>query len=373
MPDLLSDFPGSPGATAGGGAFAVAVYALVSMYVLAGLAYLLSKLLSNHSYDEWAKNEFIQTTISAALVGGLFLLMAPGTGIIIIAFNSLVDGADAQQIPVLDSVISPLYGAPMPSVTLMTVSTTCSKSVDSGTVLCFAYNYLGLLVEQVTNLSGMLIYYNTILDIISRISIDVIIVQITPYSGISSIVQVINSAIMSLMFLGVMAAAQQALIVFCNSVALKIFLPIGVVLRCFFGTRRLGGALIAIAIGAYLIFPLTIAMNVFAVQQATADTYAPLVNLSQSIKALNPSSQFSSVGDLESPDKWKGFLGNYTTAANSLTAYISAIPDMFIQIISILVVQIVVLPFLSVMLTVIAIKELAGLFGSEVNLGRFEV
>ena len=87
--DMLSQFP-HPGAEAGGDAFNIAIFTLVSMLILTAIAYVIGKLLSDHRIETWAKDEFVQVMINAALVGGLFILMAPGTGLIISAFNAMV-------------------------------------------------------------------------------------------------------------------------------------------------------------------------------------------------------------------------------------------------------------------------------------------
>ncbi|MDD5172111.1 MAG: hypothetical protein PHF60_03690 [Candidatus ainarchaeum sp.] len=356
---VLGDFPETPGTMAGGAAFQIAIYVIVSMIVLVGIVYLLGKALSNRKLEEWAKNEFLQVFISAAMVGGLFLLMAPGTGLIIIAFNSLVP---------TDAFATALSG----------YSGGCS-GVSPDTVICYAYAYMGYLAFQIMNLMAGIFTVNIILDILSKISIDVIVVEVTPLSGLSSIVQVFNSILQSLFFLGIMVEVERALLIFVDKVALQMFLPIGVVLRTFFGTRKLGGALMALAVGIYLVFPLTIAMNAMAVTEVTTqaytDTAASLMNLTSITSSTNPMAETegTSSGDTVSTDQWNGVLEKLQSSVSSLTNAAMAIPTLMTTMISLLVVQVVFLPILSIMLTVISIKELANLFGSEINLSRFEV
>lgn len=357
--NVLGDFPQTPGSMSGGPAFQVAVYVIVSMIVLVGIVYLLGKALSNRKLEEWAKSEFLQVFISAALVGGLFLLMAPGTGLLVLAFNSLV----------------PAEG--------FMVGSHCTDygldATDEGTPICYASGYLSYLSDQIMSVMVLLFSVNIFLDILSKVAIDVIVVEITPLSGLSSIVQVFNSMLQSLLFLGIMVQVEKALLLFANRTALQIFLPIGVVLRTFFGTRRLGGALIALAVGIYIVFPLTISMNGIVVKDVTTDAYAkviaPLTDLNGQASGMNPTggSEMSKPGAALSSDSWTTPLENITKGVTALIDFVKGIPQLIMTLISLLVVQIVFLPILSIMLTLIAIKELAALFGSEINMSRFEV
>lgn len=368
-PDLLSEFP-EAGVTTGGDAFNIAIYLIVSMVVIVGIAYLLAKLMSNRRLEDWAKSEFLQVLVSAALVGGLYFLMAPATGVIIIAFNSLVPD-DTVEIPMFGSITDG-------SVTIQTISADGCSAISSGkipdeTVLCYSFNYLGALSSQIGGLIYRMMLINTIMDIISKISIDVIIIEITPLSGISSIVQVFNNMIQSLIFLGMAVNVGIALLYFIAATALNIFLPIGVILRSFFATRRLGGLLIGIAVGLYLVFPLTIALNAIAVESAIPQAFTDFAEFCDSVQALNPVTFFTEEGDLLSSESWTGYLENFETAVGGFVETMSAIPELMMSIISLLVVQIIFLPILSMVLTIIAIKELASLFGSETNMSRFEV
>jgi hypothetical protein len=358
--DLLSEFPGA-GENTGGDAFNVAIYVIVSMIVLVGITYLFSRLMNNRKLEDWSKNEFVQVLISAAIVGGLFILMAPGSGLITVAFNGLVP--EQPEIPSLSFGIATGYSEVLCS----------SVQMEDADAICYAYTYLGNLSLLVLSLTVALIFMNTLLDIISKIAIDIIILEITPLSGLASIVQVLNSIIQSLVFLGIIVEVERALLQFVNKTALTIFLPIGVVLRTFFATRRVGGALIGLAIGMYIVFPLAIALNATTVNAATFGSFDEFVVLFESIQELSPFETFSQEGALLDAEVWNTYLGNFQTAAGDLVEAIASVPGMMTSVIAALVVQIVFLPILSVIITVIAIKELANLFGGEINLARFEV
>lgn len=372
--NVLNQFPAA-GATSGGSAFNIAIYTIISMLILVGIVHLLSRVMGNRRMGEWARNEFLEVIISAIIVGGLFTLMNPDTGVIIQAFNSLVP-KETLMVPVFD-------GGRMSVAELS--ATGCSTRaglitfgvLPDGTILCFAYKYLATLAGTITSLLGWIFQMNFWIDTLSKFSIDLIIIEITPLAGLSSVVQVLNSVMQSLMFLGMVVGVEMALLIFIGQTALTIFLPIGVVLRCFFGTRRVGGALIALSVGLYLVFPLALSLNAVASYgMMTADIADPLMELGEKMKALQPfgtGSTFSTTSDFTSGEKWLAYLEVLGGALASIATLLALIPQTLVKMLSALALQVTILPVLSVMITVLAIKEMAGLFGSEINLSRFEV
>ncbi|MBU0591291.1 hypothetical protein KKD40_03675 [Candidatus Micrarchaeota archaeon] len=355
--DILSHFP-SAGGTTGGAAFDIAVYIMVSMLVLVGIAYLISRVFVNRKLEDWAKQEFLKVFISAAIVGGLVFLMHPQLGVITQAFNSLTPTDDP--------------GAGL-------ISCGADAGLPDGTPLCYAYQYLGMLQLKIFGIMAGIFAVNLVLDIISKIAIDVIIVEVTPLGGLASIVQVLNSALQSLFFLGVFVRVEMALLQFINSTSLNIFLPIGVVLRTFFATRRLGGALIALSVGMYIVFPLAISLNAVSVSEMRTDAFANFTTFVSTIETLDPFTQFTDdpvtgeTHSIASPDDWANYIDSFTESKAALDTAVAGLPETLITILSSLLVEIVFLPVLSVILTIIAIKELAALFGSEISLARFEV
>ncbi len=359
--DFLAQLPSTPGA-GGGDAFLVAYYVMVSMIVLVGIAYLLSRIMKNHQLEDWSKNEFVQVLVSAAIIGGLVLLMAPGSGIITKAFESLKPDIDLTTVSPLS-----ITGGSLVLVDCETIG------LPDGTVICYATQYLNVLQTQILNLMASIFIFNMLLDVLSKFSVDIVVVNITPLAGFSSIVQVFNSVLQSLLFLGILVRVEIALLQFINSTALSIFLPVGAVLRTFFGTRKIGGALIALAVGMYIVFPLTIALNVTALGSMNNDDFAVFQQFYQNAQSLSPIGGSTTGLSLTNPDSWVTYLNSYATNSANLANAVSSIPKVITMALASLVVQIVFLPVLSIMLTVLAIKELASLFGSEINLGRFEV
>ncbi|MEW6328755.1 MAG: hypothetical protein AB1468_01425 [Candidatus Micrarchaeota archaeon] len=82
-----------------------------------------------------------------------------------------------------------------------------------------------------------------------------------PFYGLSIISNIINtgSNLLSLALFSMIG--QFVLLQFISETMFKIFLPVGIVLRSFTLTRKLGATIMAVAIGAYVVYPLTLVMN----------------------------------------------------------------------------------------------------------------
>ncbi len=360
--DLLSDFPDA-GSSTGGDAFNIAIYTIVSMAILVGITYLLGKAFNIRKLEDWAKSEFLQVFISAALVGGLFFLMAPGTGLIVMAFDQLAP----------DDIAVSFFDVEQGIREEVITSDGCFGNIPDGSLLCYSSNYLNALFYQVGGLLFKLMIANTVLDIVSKIAIDVVFVEITPLSGAQSIVQVLGTFVQTLVIIEIGLQVIIALLHFIASTALNIFLPVGVVLRSFFLTRRIGGLLIGLAVGLYIVFPMTIAMNAIAVDASITPELVQLGEFFNAVDALNVTNAFTSPGALLDAGTWTNYFSNFGTAVTTFFALIGKIPTLLTSIISLLVVQVFVLPLFSIVLTIIAVKELGAFFGSETNLSRFEV
>ena len=83
----------------------------------------------------------------------------------------------------------------------------------------------------------------------------------TIYAGLSAF----SSGLFNIIYLVAMSliliSTQRVLLDFFHATMFKIVLPFGILLRTFPITREAGGSIIAIAIGAYLVYPLLLVMN----------------------------------------------------------------------------------------------------------------
>ena len=84
----------------------------------------------------------------------------------------------------------------------------------------------------------------------------------TPFAGIGApIKQMLNHSLIGLVIAYVVNYAQYLTLLFSINVFLKYYLPLGVFLRCFTPTRKIGGSIIAATIGFLIVLPILATMG----------------------------------------------------------------------------------------------------------------
>ncbi len=92
-------------------------------------------------------------------------------------------------------------------------------------------------------------------------------VALRPLSGLTSVSQMLTFVMNTLLVGALMPTmAQIRMLHVISRIAFNVFLPIGMISRCFEPTRRFGGSLIAIAIGLYIFYPFLLVLNAGMVQ-----------------------------------------------------------------------------------------------------------
>ena len=186
------------------------------------------------------------------------------------------------------------------------------------------------LSNQIMSVAAYMFDIVPLLEALSKFSLDLDVITFTPLSGLSVFVNILTSIMQSMIFLGITVNVENALLVFADKVALTLFLPIGVVLRCFFATRRTGGALIALAVGVYLIFPLLLSLNAIAVNQALVSDFAPLTTAASTLSGLNFFQTFQTAGDFADPSKISSYEDAMGKSGNAIMAALSALPSVLV-------------------------------------------
>jgi hypothetical protein len=152
--------------------------------------------------------------------------------------------------------------------------------------------------------------------------------------------------------------------------SMTLLLPLGLVLRTFYPVRKLGGFLIALTIGLYLILPLSYVMN------------ATLLSYYASAEAGNGSAQF--VFDFNNVE---GSLLAYASTGSGNSSIVSALASVgsavskqlsnlvnyLFGIMSYFILATFILPAFSLMLTGISVRELSAVLGSDTFLGRTSI
>ena len=315
--------------------YEVAVTVVVISIMLSGIAMGVGRAFQNRKIEYWGRDELLQAFINGAIVGGLIGLIA------------ILDTATTSLVPTGPSLLCPL-------------------TVSHTTAIGFAQCYLEDLGTKIFELNCILVAVNVIVGFITNLGISFII-TVQPLAGLAPVGSILGMIIESLFVFLLAVEAQSSLLTFISGTALTTFLPVGLILRCFFPTRKLGGALIAMAIGMYVVFPLTFVLDYQSV--ATMN-----VHIQDSRTAMDKfKTDFSYVLGISLGD-----VGAAQALVNNLVGggvydIINGLVKILTVVLADLVIQVIILPLVGLIITVISIRELAGILGSEIGLGGFDV
>ena len=298
--------------------------------------------LDDKKLKEFGRNELLQSLINGALVGGFLLLF----------FNGGVIGSFVNA-----TVLS--NGTRL----------SCSPFLQYNAGICFAYDYL-IGPNQYYYLGS---YHSSVLS-----SVTIAIILLTSlYAALglfrvflSPVLAQIQSTVQALGAAAVSVTVQASVLMFVAVSALTLMLPLGLVLRTFYPTRKMGGFLIALTIGLYVVLPMTYLLNA-----AIASTYSfaanqtPLSVLSLNVTGIeNNALSYANQGTNST-----GIVPSLVSLGSEISKQISNLMSYTYNAIAYFIVYAFVLPAFSLMLTAISIKELAALLGSDNFFGRFNL
>ena len=333
----------------------IAVSVIGIMLSVGGIVYGLGISFDHKRMKEFGRDEVMQSLINGAILGSLILMFGVH-GLL----NSIVDGV----------------------VSSVNASASCSGTLGYNYALCFAHSYLmsigtvsvgGVQYPSLLSIAlGMLIAVSGIyvaIGIIASTTLSVGLASFTFSTLFNPLLTQQNYIISALTFSVISIYMQGVLINVIATIAMPLLIPLGMVLRSFYFTRRLGGAIMAIAIGLFAIFPLTYVLDA----QITASYYGSM-NQVMLQNAQGRVNEFGSqAGALGSANKSaaSSIIGGVESLASSIFKYFENIVEEESYSISILVVEVIFFPVFSVILTIISIRELARILGTEVTFGRF--
>jgi hypothetical protein len=159
---------------------------------------------------------------------------------------------------------------------------------------------------------------------------------------------------------------QYSVIKVISYVAIPVLLPLGMVLRTLYLTRRLGGAIMAIAISLFVVLPMSYILDASLVQSYSQTSTSQLIASTES--GLNGLYSYnkSTVPNSESVSSI------FSDASSILSSSENSILYVFRQVV-LIVVEVIMFPIFSVILTVISAREFARILGTEVSFSRFDV
>ncbi len=194
------------------------------------------------------------------------------------------------------------------------------------------------------------------------------VISVSFASVLNPIISQIQYFIKALTAISISALVQSSLLSVVAASAITLILPTGLLLRTFYPTRKIGGFLIAVAIGMYVIFPMTYVLNAGILNTYSINSSnSTIVQLSGS--AGNIEAQVFSI----SGTPRIGVIGAIVNAINSIGPVFSGVVNTIIGIISYFILAAFILPAFSLILTTISIKELSSIFGSEISFSLFDM
>lgn len=339
--------------------YSIAVSVIAIMISVGGIVLGVGLATDNRRLKEFGRDELIQSIINGTIVGSLLLFFSP-YGFGMNAINGLVTGSG--------------------------IHSSCQGSLESNYAICFANNYLvGISPVQIGNAS-----YPSLLDSSLELLIPISGLYVT--MGMVASAQ-LNLGVASFSFATVLAPiisqqefliktltfaiigiyVQDALLRVVALVAVPFILPVGVVLRTFYPTRRLGGTMIAIAIGLFAVFPLTYVLDAQITASYSIGNVKGIIGQLLPQSASIQSDILGAGNGAVSSNSITGFGRSLINGVSQLAASTVTLLQDLVNYVAMLVVQVFFFPIFSIILTITAIRELARILGSEVSFGKFDI
>ena len=208
--------------------------------------------------------------------------------------------------------------------------------------------------------------------------------SIAPFSNLSSLSSVLSFNTLLLQLLIILLNLNVQILSFISSSALLLLLPVGLVLRTFFATRKVGGFLIALSIGLYLFYPVFILIFPDPTPTVTIATNSLVAfnnnNYYATIPVVDLNNNYAIAGKLDvMGGRCNGNISNASLCQNltlslpaNSTADFSGDLTLLSQqtghSVSSVILYAVIAPLFSLLVTIVFVKELTSLLGGELSL-----
>jgi hypothetical protein len=330
--------------------YAIGISVVSIMLAIGGIILGLGFALDNRRMKDFGRNELMESFVNAAILGVLVALFMPG-GLIAGITNSISYGVTGNS---------------------------CSGSYSYA--ICFSENYLmgasGVLIDgnnypslfEVSSASLLAVSgLYSIAGLISSIHLSIGIASISftnlfkPFlMQLGDVIELLTLSVFSIFM-------QYSVIKVISYVAVPVLLPIGMVLRTLYFTRRLGGAIMSIAISLFVVLPMSYLLNASMLQSYNLSSTSQFISsMTTGLNSLSSYNQSSIENNKISVNSL------FSSASSILAASENSILYVFRQIM-IIVVEVILFPVFSIILTVISAREFARIFGTEVSFSRFDI
>src|SRR3989338_5160194 len=233
--------------------------ALLTTTFIISIAYMIAKGFHLPQLEGWAKVEYHELFVTALLLGGIIF----GIG-----FVDIVAGALGQGQPMSFQVSEFSDQAESGPVTA-----SCTYGGGSGSSFalertyafdkCYLENSADHMIYVYRQLNKANRYISKMTTFSYNVAIPLYLfsasVYKAPHAGLSYLPGLIGGGMDALAGSIFIQVSQNLLLQFFKAVSFSWILPFGLALRSFTFSRKLGATLIAIAIGTYVVYPLSIA------------------------------------------------------------------------------------------------------------------
>ncbi|MHB1829805.1 MAG: hypothetical protein ACYCO0_00225 [Candidatus Micrarchaeaceae archaeon] len=334
--------------------FNVAVSTIAVMIGIGGILLGIGYATNNRKMKEFGKDELNQCMINGILIGSMLMLFLP-----------------LGPIP---SLIS--------EITLQNGAVQCPQYLSSNAAICFSSGYLtgsgysfngvhhSSILTQSTGIIIGLLSLNTLLGLLSSLKISIIAISFSLNQVILPVLNQLQFFLKALTTVSMSVLVQSYLLSAVSATATTAILPVGLVLRTFYPTRKVGGFLIGAVLGLYVVFPLTYVLNASIISSYSMSVdNSTVVALSSSANGLNS----YVTGSLISPNLGSSILSGISGYLSQITAQATLFISAMENYLSYFILAAFILPAFSLMITFISIKEFSAILGSEISFNIFDM
>ncbi|MFN7991764.1 MAG: hypothetical protein U0R44_06435 [Candidatus Micrarchaeia archaeon] len=348
----------------------IAVIVVTASIVLAGILVGIGRATGYKRIEVFGIEELIQSMINAAIIGS-FAAIIELVGVV--SSNVVNDSCSTGN------VIFQL-----------------SCTLDRLNVSLFR------LFQELVNMINILAYYQTL-------SLDFGSFSISPFHNLDSVSNTLSLQLLSINWIMILVGLNSQIATFIGQNALGLLFPVGLVLRTFFATRKVGGFLIALSIGLFVFYPTFVLVfpnpendlnnSTAAVVNFTNNSYyatLPIVDLNGDYAIAgkldilsgrcDPSrfnitnetnvSNTTTLCDDFLQGQYNLTLNNSTNGTQSVynnvtidfSSDITRIAQSNSSTLSKSLLYAVIAPIFSLIITIVFVKELANILGSEIGL-----
>ncbi len=194
----------------------IAVILVTASIVFAGILIGIGRGIGYKNIEQFGMEELIQSIINAAIIGAF-------------------------------ATVTELVG----TISSTVVAQSCSAGnalLQLNCVLTGFNSSMFLAFQQLTHVLNLLSYYQSL-------TLDFGAFSISPFGSLSAVSAALSAQLLSMNVIMIVVGLNQQIATFIGQNALALLFPVGLVLRTFFATRKVGGFLIALAIGLYIFYP----------------------------------------------------------------------------------------------------------------------